>query len=95
MRARDNEGRRKYGTPLTVANGRDQLIDAYQEQLDLIVYLRAAIIEKESDRKELLRIWNNLKTCREALTEIARIAGSDYGYDDWIKRIATKALECS
>jgi len=32
-------GVRKYGIPLTTHNGRDPLIDAYQEALDLVVYL--------------------------------------------------------
>lgn len=32
-------GMRKYGIPLTTFNGRDPLIDAYQEALDLVVYL--------------------------------------------------------
>lgn len=41
MRARDNAGRAKYGTPLQASNGRDHLTDAYQEALDLAVYLRA------------------------------------------------------
>ena len=36
-------GRRKYGTPLTVSNGRDHLKDCYQEVLDLTLYLRAEI----------------------------------------------------
>lgn len=47
MQARDGEGRRKYGTPLQPFNGRDALIDAYQEALDLVVYLRTAIYERE------------------------------------------------
>ena len=45
MRARDAQGRARYGTPLQVGNGRDMLADAYQEALDLVVYLRAAIEE--------------------------------------------------
>jgi len=44
---RDSEGRRKYGTPLQPFNGRDALIDAYQEALDLTVYLRQAIYERD------------------------------------------------
>lgn len=32
-------GRRKYGTPLQVANGRDPLADAYEEVLDALAYL--------------------------------------------------------
>ena len=35
MRERDQEGRRKYGTPLQAGNGRDTLVDAYHEALDL------------------------------------------------------------
>lgn len=45
---RDMEERRefgiaKYGTPLQVGNGRNALVDAYQEALDLCVYLKQAI----------------------------------------------------
>lgn len=47
MQARDAEGRRKYGTPLQPHNGRDALVDAYQEALDLAVYLRQAIYERD------------------------------------------------
>lgn len=39
MMARDALGRERYGVPLTVWNGRDALADAYQEALDLVVYL--------------------------------------------------------
>lgn len=46
FRARDTEGRRKYGTPLQPNNGRDPLVDAYQEALDLVVYLRQEIHER-------------------------------------------------
>lgn len=46
MRERDNIGRRRYGTPLQANNGRDALIDVYQEALDLVVYLRQAIEER-------------------------------------------------
>jgi len=47
MKARDAEGRRKYGVPLQPFNGRDVLVDAYQEALDLCVYLRQAIYERD------------------------------------------------
>lgn len=43
MIARHHEGIRKYGVPLTSDNGRDHLVDAYQESLDLVVYLRAEL----------------------------------------------------
>lgn len=37
----------KYGTPLQAFNGRDALMDAYQEALDLVVYLRQVIEERD------------------------------------------------
>lgn len=49
MRQRDNEGRKKYGTPLQVSNGRDPLIDAYQEVLDLAVYMRQEIERRQNE----------------------------------------------
>jgi hypothetical protein len=41
MKARDHQGRAKYGTPLQAENGRDALMDAYQEALDMCVYSQA------------------------------------------------------
>ena len=43
---RDRDGARKYGQRLKAGDGRDALIDAYQEALDLVVYLRKAIEER-------------------------------------------------
>lgn len=48
MRERDAVGRARYGTPLQAFNGRDPLVDAYQEALDLVVYLRQAIEERDA-----------------------------------------------
>ncbi len=48
MRARDQLGRKRYGTPLQADNGRDALRDAYEESLDLCVYLRQAIAERDA-----------------------------------------------
>lgn len=47
MEERDRIGTARYGTPLQPFNGRDPLIDAYQEALDLVVYLRQAIYERD------------------------------------------------
>lgn len=47
MKERDQVGRERYGTPLQANNGRDMLKDAYAEALDLCVYLRAAIFERD------------------------------------------------
>jgi hypothetical protein len=47
MAARKALGIQRYGTPLQAHNGRDALLDAYQEALDLCVYLRQAIEERD------------------------------------------------
>jgi hypothetical protein len=47
MDARDRLGRARYGMPLQPNNGRDALRDAYAEALDLCVYLRQVIYERD------------------------------------------------
>lgn len=47
MEERNRVGVERYGTPLQPFNGRNALIDAYQEALDLVVYLRQKIEEEE------------------------------------------------
>lgn len=41
-------GLKKYGQPLRAHNGRDTLLDAYEEILDLAVYLRTLRSERET-----------------------------------------------
>lgn len=45
MAERDRIGRERYGVPLTSGNGRNHLVDAFQEQLDHVVYLAAWLDE--------------------------------------------------
>lgn len=45
-------GIRKYGTVLQAFNGRNPLWDAYEEVLDLALYLRQAIEEQDVVRNE-------------------------------------------
>lgn len=46
--ARRAMGTAKYGTPLRTFNGRNALMDAYQEVLDLANYLRQRIAEEDA-----------------------------------------------
>ena len=48
LTARREFGRKKYGDELRVTNGRDALVDAYQEALDLVIYLRQRIEQERS-----------------------------------------------
>lgn len=47
VEGRKQLGLRKYGTLLQAFNGRNALMDAYQEALDLLMYLRQALEEGE------------------------------------------------
>lgn len=44
---RERVGIQRYGTPLQPHNGRDMIRDAYDEALDLVIYLRGALLELE------------------------------------------------
>jgi hypothetical protein len=46
LEERKQVGIERYGMPLRANNGRDALVDAYQEALDLCMYLRQAIAER-------------------------------------------------
>jgi hypothetical protein len=47
LTARQEAGIAKYGTQLKTHNGRDALVDAYQESLDLLMYLRQWMMEQD------------------------------------------------
>lgn len=46
---RKAHGIRKYGTALQAGNGRSMLQDAYEEALDLAVYLRGMLAEERGE----------------------------------------------
>lgn len=48
IEARNEKGRLTYGRDLETFNGRDALRDAYEEALDLAVYLKQALMEREA-----------------------------------------------
>lgn len=48
--ARKEVGIERYGVALQADNGRDALVDAYHEGLDLVQYLRQAIEERDSGK---------------------------------------------
>lgn len=53
--ARVDLGLERYGTKLQTHNGRDALWDAYQEAIDLCMYLRQAILEREGEEPQELQ----------------------------------------
>lgn len=49
IEARVAYGLEHYGERLTSSNGRDALADAYQEALDLVMYLRQVLHERDGE----------------------------------------------
>jgi hypothetical protein len=47
IKERDAFGKKKHGVRLQAFNKRDVLKDAYQEALDLVVYLRQVLYERD------------------------------------------------
>ncbi len=50
IRERRNVGIQRYGTALQPHNGRDALRDAYEEALDLVMYLRQMMEERDGEQ---------------------------------------------
>lgn len=71
MDDRNEEGIRKYNTPLQPFNGRDPLIDLYQELLDAAVYARQYITEIELH-------LDDGNTTDDQVTAAYKIVGDEY-----------------
>lgn len=87
LQARKAHGTRKYGRALQADNGRNALLDAYEEALDLAVYLRQALAERgslvqaretrDAAQAESTRNVEMRRIAGRALDEIERIAYSN------------------
>lgn len=82
MVERRQVGIERYNTPLQRFNGRDAMVDAYQEALDLLVYLRQASGEREIIKALYARIYASLdhaalrdSEASEAVEDLARLLG--------------------
>lgn len=76
MQERDKLGRERYGTPLQAGNGRDALVDAYEEELDKTVYLKQFLMEREEETKILCQVYSIVSGKRPPGKEdIAKSAG--------------------
>lgn len=53
IRARIELGKKRYGTALRAYNGRSALVDAIQEAIDLVMYLRQLQVQDDATRQEV------------------------------------------
>lgn len=56
FKRRAEMGKAQYGTYLKTQNGRDALVDAYQEALDLCMYLKQTIMERDAEQRRQYHI---------------------------------------
>lgn len=89
MEQRRLHGIDKYGVPLQVGNGRNHLVDAYQEALDLCVYLRQEIERQRLENPPKPPSDKPLNTAVEALR---RIVESDPGPAYYIAKGALESI---
>ena len=47
LKSRSDMGEKKYGTPLRTFNGRNAMMDLYQELLDSVMYAKQVLMEME------------------------------------------------
>jgi hypothetical protein len=101
LQERDKVGRKKYGTTLQSGNGRNALVDATQEAMDLVMYLRQELCDQEKrirDNQILLDAVKNAYRKHhlgddsigwDELSEILENAlcnvMGDEGYQKWIR----------
>lgn len=72
---RDEKGRKTYGVALHYKNGRNHLLDAYEEALDSLVYIFCASVEaieqeldnSEDYRRAFVLQWDQCETLRRLL----------------------------
>lgn len=62
MQERKRVGMERYNTLLQVFNGRDSLVDAYEEALDLATYLRQLIAERQIEQRRNVELRRRLLT---------------------------------
>lgn len=62
LKQRQKDGIIEYGEVLQTNNGRNALLDAYEEMLDGSLYLRQYLMEEQERREFLIDIRNRLDT---------------------------------
>lgn len=87
LRDRLTVGIERYGTPLQPFNGRDSLVDAYQEALDLAVYLRQRIEEQQRLALAIARLRDAWEVDRFKLSLSEEYSNLCF----WIEKIISNA----
>lgn len=74
MHDRLKHGIRTYGTGLQVGNGRSAEQDAYEEALDLAVYLRQVVETRRVALRNISHLRGVIRSCQQDGSSVAEIA---------------------
>jgi hypothetical protein len=88
-------GIERYGEPLKPNNGREALVDAYQEAIDLVMYLRQRVTEEEQGlsytkqlQNDVLNYSNRIRELNEKVLHLERLGESkDASINDAIAKL--------
>ena len=84
-------GIQRYGTALQPFNGRDALLDAYEEALDLTMYLKQALVER--DRPHQCSVCDDEQSPAHCQTARAyRQMLSDAGVSDGVLKAVERSV---
>jgi len=72
IKRRAEVGKQNYGTYLQVNNGRDSLLDAYEEAQDKALYLKQAILERDALVMELEVAREELRRLTQANADLRK-----------------------
>ena len=72
IQGRDTVGRAKYGKPLLPFDGRRTLRDAYEEALDLAVYVRKEMVEREALERRIAELESGRDRLRALIEGVPR-----------------------
>lgn len=82
IRERDTVGLHRYGVRLQPHNGRDSILDAFEEALDLLVYTKNAIVEAVGTPKAG-RLMGVYVAARDAVIRLHAIVEADAAEGAW------------
>jgi len=93
MAARIAKGADQYGDPLTTENGRDALQDAYEEALDLAMYLKQALMERAIRSDVIQRFPNGYFATSEKASPVSWSGQVPEAEKDWREWANTRYSE--
>lgn len=83
FQTRRKYGIKKYGQELLTVDGRDTLIEIYQELMDAVVYTKKALMEREKAQSNACYVMAN----GECISPLPCVHGDGVRLDEFVRRV--------